>query len=269
MAVDRERLAEYTDELLTLVEQARPEAAYRLLRSKLLDLLASGTIERADLAELEAVLREILGPVYGRIVRDVEAYYADLVELTNAYYRDLGLELRRDHTRIRAIEQTIGAEIGRYQEQTVHEVARRLRVALVERESPAEARRRLVGISKKVDAHSETLAQSQLLRYARVLKYEKALQAEVTFFEYVGLVTSGTRPFCRAMVGQTCALDTVLLLRNANREPVIENCGGWNCKHLWEPDPFATEQSAGRFVRVRSGSRHLVAFTQRPGLLVS
>jgi hypothetical protein len=269
VAVDRERLAEYTDELLALVEEARPEAAYRLLRSKLLDLLASGTIERTDLAELARVLRGILGPVYARIVRDVEQAYEDIVELTNEYYRDLGLDLRRDHTRIRAIERTLAAEIGRYKEDTVQEVARRLRIALVERESPEEAARRLIGVSKKVNAYAETLAQSQLMRYARVLKVEKALQAEVQYFEYVGLVTTGTRPFCRSMVGQICSLDTILLLRNANREPVIENCGGWRCVHLWEPDLFATEQSEGRFVRVRSGSRELVAFTQRPGLLVS
>lgn len=30
-------------------------------------------------------------------------------------------------------------------------------------------------------------------------------------------------------------------MRNGNLEPVIENCGGWNCIREWEPDPTASE----------------------------
>lgn len=265
MAVDRQRVEEYSAELDAYLAGLRTDQAARALRAKLLDLLASGQIERTSLGELAREVGRALGPAMEGVVREVERLYDDLVALTNERYADLGLDLRRDATRIRALEATTRAEIGRYAEDTRREVARRVQRALAEGRTVAELERALRGITRKVDEHARVLAESQALRYARVLRYEKALQAEVTHFEYVGLVTSGTRPFCRAMAGVTAELATIGLLRNAVREPVVENCGGWRCKHLWEPDPFAERQTEGRFYTRKSGSRDLVVFTTPAG----
>lgn len=47
----------------------------------------------------------------------------------------------------------------------------------------------------------------------------------------------------------------IFRLKNGNLEPVIENCGGWNCIHEWEPDPTATiaDTVKGKTITLRSG----------------
>lgn len=257
MAVDAQRLARYRRELVALIDGLSILSSERLIREKLLRFVAR---ERPDRAALEQAIRELLGPQWVRLAQAVEEEYSFLMDLVNQEYDDLGLDLERDFEEIRALELTTRAEIGRYEEEATQLVARRTWEGILAGDSTRELGERLRGVSEKVDRYADTLGKSQLWRYQRTLKVNKAALADVQYFEYVGLVTKGTRPFCRAMVGQTVHVDTIGRLRNANREPVLYNCGGWNCKHEWEPDPFATEQSEGRLIEVPSGRRTLVAF---------
>ncbi|MEO1478760.1 MAG: hypothetical protein AAFV01_09300, partial [Bacteroidota bacterium] len=216
--------------------------------------------EARERAALEQAIRELIGPQWVRLAQAVEEEYSFLVDLVNQEYADLGLDLERDFEEIRALELTTRAEIGRYEEEATQLVARRTWEGILAGDSTRELGERLRGVSEKVDRYADTLGKSQLWRYQQTLVMEKARVADVVYFEYYGIVSKGTRPFCRAMVGQTCHIDTIAQLRNANREPVQSCCGGWNCRHSWIPDPFATEQSDGRLIEVPSGRRTLVAF---------
>ena len=266
MAVDRARLNEYLEELGRYLDAVDPRSARRALRGALLDLLASDAVDVGAPGELEAAVRRLLGPEYARLVDDVKAQYDALVALQNELYADLGLTLTRDALRIRAVEEAVAAEIGAYAEDTVREVARRVRKGIVEGDDVRALAKRLGGLTRKVDAHRETLAKSQLVRYARTLKVEQAAQAGVEYFEYAGFVLPGTRPFCAAHVGRVVHVDNVSRMRNGNREPVLTNCGGWNCRHVWEPDPFATAQSPGlRYVEFGEGNARVRGYTDEAG----
>jgi hypothetical protein len=53
----------------------------------------------------------------------------------------------------------------------------------------------------------------------------------------VGLRRDSIRPFCSEHLNQTYHIDEINEMNNGNRNPVLENCGGWNCIHEWEPVP--------------------------------
>ena len=266
MAVDRRRLNEYLRELAAYLDAVDPRTARRALRGALLDLLARDEIDVGAPGELEAAVRRLLGPEYAALVADVEARYDDLVELQNALYSDLGVTLRRDALQIRALEQAASAEIGGYAEDAVREVARRVRVAVLDGDDYRQLARRLSGISDRVDRHRVTLAKTSLADYSRSLKVTQAEQAGIALFEYAGFLTAGTRPFCAGHLGRIIHIDNVQRMRNGNREPVIQHCGGWNCRHVWEPDPFATGQTPGlRYVEFGEGRATVRGYTDEAG----
>lgn len=269
MAIDKDRLKRYLRELSGYLDAVRIQTARRALQGKLIDLLASGSIDPGRPGELEAAVRELLGPEYAQVVRGVEARYQDLVELQNLLYDDLGVDVRRNALRVRAIEETVRLEIGAYGDDAAREVSRRVRRAILEGDNTERLKRRLEGISDRVDANRDTLAKSQLMRYSRTLKVQQAAIAQVQYFEYAGIVQPTTRPFCRAHVGRTLHHDNVLRMRNGNREPVETNCGGWNCQHLLEPDPFAKGQSPGlRFVENGEGNARVRGYTDEAGAAI-
>ena len=272
MAIDQARLTRFLDELRDYLDAVNPQTSRRAVRGRLLDLLARGQIDLGATGELEAAVRDLLGPEYAALAADVEAQYSDLVEMQNRIYDDLGIDVRRDSLRVRAVEEAVRAEIGMYGDDATREVARRVRRAIDEGDDVRALERRLGGISDRVDAHRRTLARSQIVRYSRVLKMEQAMQAGVQFFEYAGVATPTTRPFCLGHLGRTVHHDNILRMRNGNREPVESNCGGWSCQHVWEPDPFATGQSGPggadvpmRFVEFGEGRANVRGYTDEAG----
>lgn len=242
MAIDRPRYDRWRDDLAAIVDRLPATELAATIKAKVIDLVRrEAARDDLSLREIRQLVDQLLGDDlagYGRAIVDT---YERIVELTNEHYDDLGLDVARDFDRIRAVEAANSIDIGKYSSATKDRVAREVRAALATGETVEELIERIRPIDQKTEFYARTLGQTLIKRHGRALKNEKARRAEVDTFEYVGVVRPTTREFCRRHAGRTYALDTILGLSNGNLEPVIENCGGWNCVHDWEPDPFATE----------------------------
>lgn len=99
-------------------------------------------------------------------------------------------------------------------------------------------RRRL---EEKTDAFGEqfaTVAQTQIAAYNNLLTFKIAEESGIETFLYSGPLNPTTRPFCRAHVGKIFTKEQILKMDNGQGLPVMETCGGYNCRHQW----VATEQ---------------------------
>lgn len=78
---------------------------------------------------------------------------------------------------------------------------------------------------------SYTLANTALSQYDNNIHVEFALQAGIKNFKYDGLISPGTREFCRLRVGQIFTLDELKSMDNKQGLPVETSLGGYNCQH--------------------------------------
>jgi len=64
------------------------------------------------------------------------------------------------------------------------------------------------------------------------LIYRK-IEARGKKLTYVYVGPEGKRPFCTSLVGRTFSLDEVVAMDNGQVPGVLENAGGYSCKHWW------------------------------------
>ena len=210
MAINRSRYDAFREDLAALVERLPADELARTIRAKLIDYIRRQEPTAADLVRLEEIFDELLGEDFSGDVGAVEA--------ANAF------------------------DLGKYRQATVASIADKVRRSIILQEDVEELIERIRPINQKTEFYARAIGQTIIKRYGRALKNEKARLAEVERFQYVGAIRRTSREFCRTHAGKTYALTTILQLKNRNLEPVIENCGGWNCVHDWEPDPFATAE---------------------------
>lgn len=257
MAIDRARLRQYLREVQALQDRVSDPVFMDIVREKLLDMISRGEL---DTEELEFILREVdrfFSPDFSKFHLEVKDTYNDTLEVVNDLYDDLGEDISREFSMVREVEKTNDLQIGEYQEKTKEAIARTVRDGIKEDKSVKELERDLRELGGKAEDYAETLAGTHIKRYGRVSKRNKSLQAEVEIYEYAGVLRDTTRPFCRACLHKLFRLDDILNMENGNLEPVIENCGGWNCIHDWEPDPTASEADAvsGKLYTVPGGAK--------------
>ncbi len=220
----------------------------RIVQAKLIDWISKNQPSADDMLRIRRIVRQLLGDELDPWVQKVFKKYEDILEAVNRHYSDLGVDVTRDFPTIRAIEEVNALSIGEYEDAVAEAIAQAVRESIMQGESVRELEDRIKELGDRAEVYARTLAQTQLHSVARVAKHEKAAIAEVQYFEYVGIIRMTTRPFCAAHVGRTMHLDTIHLLRNGNKSPVLAHCGGWNCIHDLEPDPFATAESDGELV---------------------
>lgn len=257
MAVDRERYKEYKGEVDALRKDLSLDDNFDAVESKLLDYLAKNDVDPEDTLRIRTVSRQLLDDELEPFVDRIFSRYEDLIDVVNTLYDDLGVDVTRDLQRVRAIEHITSHELGEYKESTVQQITRSLRKGLFEGDRTEELIKRIMPASKKARLYGRTIAQTHIKAYGRAMKAEKARIAEVEYYEYVGVVRPVTRPFCRWLVGTTHHVHDIRKMSNGNRDPVLTYCGGWNCVHDWEPDPFAKASSDGEFVTIEEGSSTL------------
>lgn len=243
MPSDKGRYKEFQQEMTTLTRGLSADEQLAVVRAKLLDYLAKNDVKVEDLPRVETIARNLLTDELAPFVDRVLRRYADVLRAVNEVYVDLGVDITRDFGKIYAIEQANARQFGEYEDSVVEEIKRNVRESIVTKERVTELETRLKTLQGKAAFYARTIAQTQMRVIARVAKGEKARIAEVVFFEYVGTVRQTTRPYCLKLIGKTFHIDTIRAMRNGNKEPVFDNCGGWNCIHDWEPDPFATEET--------------------------
>ena len=100
---------------------------------------------------------------------------------------------------------------------------------------------------KKIELHlpgkGEVIYATVVKAYNRHRKFQQALIADVNYFDYVGFERKDSRPFClnllkQAQKGKRWHITEILQMYNGSNLSVNIFCGGENCRHDWEPDPF-------------------------------
>lgn len=246
MAINEDRYERFALDVQHLSRSLNPAETYARARAKLLDLFARSGLDAAEAIRIRplinATLSEDLNPLVERIIQS----YRDTLDIVNIHYNDLGVDLTRDFDLIRAIEETNIAELGTYKQRTIDDIERAFREVATDTGRVRDLEEKLKGVGGKAATFARVIANTQIKTVARVAKAEKARIAEVHFYQYVGIIRETTRPFCEALVGHSFDINTIRAMDNGNRNPVLYYCGGWNCIHDWEPDPFATSGDDAR-----------------------
>lgn len=258
MPADLNRYSEFTSELEELQKGLSSASYLRSIRAKVMDFLSRTDITRETSQDVRVMVRDLFDDFMTPWVNKFFDRYQDVLGAVNKHYADLGDDISRDFARIYATERAAAQQLGDYEDSVSRDMATAVRKAYEEKWSIEQLSQRIGALSEKAAFNADTIANTQLKYVSRVAKNEKAAIAEVFFFEYVGGVRGVTRAFCRVLHGTTHHLDTIVQLKNGNKEPVIDNCGGWNCIHDFEPDPFAEKADNDELVTITEGIRTIV-----------
>lgn len=80
-----------------------------------------------------------------------------------------------------------------------------------------------------------TEARTRISSYGRKLTAIAAEEAGLNHYLYLGPQDGITRSFCKEIVGKVYTETQVGAMRNYQREPVLTQGGGYNCRHSWSP----------------------------------
>ncbi|MBP8975093.1 MAG: hypothetical protein KBG83_00095 [Bacteroidetes bacterium] len=106
--------------------------------------------------------------------------------------------------------------------------------------------KRLEEQSESLHEQLATLANTQVAAYNNLLTFKQAEESGTEQFLYSGPLSPSTRPFCRAHVGRIFTKEQILKMDNGQGLPVLETCGGYNCRHSWVAVPNTmSEKDAG------------------------
>jgi len=265
MPIDKERYETYKSEMEEHIQSLSAGERVEAVRAKMLDWLARNSdISPGDKLTIERKLRQYFGdafegqdPDFEALTEELTTRYEETVETVNRLYDDVGEDISRHMRQVRAIEQANDQALGDYKQKTIRQMRSEIATGLADGEDVDELRDRLDGISSKASFYADTIAKTSLKAHGRSVKAEKARLGNVPVFEYVGIIRSTTRPFCRELVGTTHHIDDIRQMQNDNREPVLIHCGGWNCIHDWEPDPFSDAEATAEMTTVEAGTQNL------------
>ncbi len=224
-------------------------------KEKLLDLLARKKIDSDDIEFIRKQVEQLFKPEFEGFSADVQQTYKDVMDVVNTLYDDIGPDVSPAFDKVRAVMQTNQLQLQHYQQSTIDGIARVVQQGIIEGISYKELATNISKVGGQASAYADTLAKTQVKRFGRISKYNKSLIADVQYYEYAGILHETIRPFCYACLRKIFRIDKILRMKNGNLEPVIINCGGWNCIHDWEPDPTATAEDAvhGKFYNAPHG----------------
>jgi len=220
-----------------------------VIMAKILDWIARNNLQK-DITkrELQKALEPFWKPQWRSFTAKTTGAMEDIITALNIYYRDMGPEVNRQAAKIQSMEKAANARFGRYSEVAQKQIVKVVREAALKDYDIHQIRRELHGLDEKLNFYADTLAKTTVKALSRGSKNEKARLGEVFWFEYVGIKRDTTRPFCLAMIGQTRHVDIIRQMRNGQIETVLQFCGGYNCHHDWEPDPFYKPTGKERIV---------------------
>lgn len=238
---DLVRFEEYMNEMAGIQARVGDPVFIRRFELQLFELLSSGQIRDDEVGLILQELESLFTVEFSTYEQAIKSEYDTILSMVNDKYDDLGDDISREFDTVRRIEVTNDLQLGAYKEDTITSIKEKVDKGIRSDKSMTEVQDDIAKINSRSAFYAETLARTSLMRYGRVSKYEKALLADVNIFAYLGILRDTTRPFCRALLNGRYKLEDIQQFRNGNLEPVIHNCGGWNCIHDWEPDPTATE----------------------------
>lgn len=241
------RADDFRAEMQRLEDSLDWQQYWDVIKNRIIDALARGTFAPEDREDFKRQIRELTGEQFRGWMDDIYDTFQESLYVVNNLYQDMGVNITRDMTDIRAIEQTNATRIGKFEDATIRRIADTLRPALLKGMEWQDVADELKKIDSKTQFYGDTLARTLVKGYGRYAKRIKADMAGIKYYEYVGPNRANTRPFCFALNGHHCSAGEIRLSKNGHGIPVKGYCGGYNCHHEWEPDPFFTdEDAAGR-----------------------
>lgn len=241
MAIDKQRYNKFVKAMTDLQSQLSFKEFYKTFRVKLESVILQDYDVLRDMnkTQLKRIIGNEFNPQYAKFVTSTFSSFNNVVDMVNDYYSDLGADIQRDFSKVKAIESLTAKRLGAYNEIAVNDITTAVRKGLFNDEKWTGIARHLRrSKDNKVQFYANTIAKTSQKAYSRTVKLEKARIAEILFYEYIGIIRSNTRPFCLAMIGQTHHIDIINRLLNGQLQPVIQYCGGFRCHHDLEPDPF-------------------------------
>jgi hypothetical protein len=240
--VDNKRYLEFKKEIEELRKSLSASDFIHVIDTKLVDYLARNT--DADLFDLRLLVDSIFPPTFKEFATEIFSKYDILVTKVNDIYGDIGTDVSREMSSIRALESINKSYLGKFSQKETEYIAKQLEKGISTNMTRAEIATNVSKISDTVSFYSDTIAQTQIKGYARNLKLEKAVLGEVDYMRYVdSTLRSNSHEFCiqevaRANRGISVHVSEIRGMSNGTSLPVITYCGGWRCLHDWEPDPF-------------------------------
>ncbi len=245
----KERLKKYRREIEQIEKDLKFGQHYKVIESKLLDLYGQLDPDASN-TEIRNKVMRIFDPKFSEFLNDVDSKYDEIVKIVNDLYKDLGVDIQRDMKKVKAIEQANLLDIGRYSNAAKRKLVKATREGLIKKlphKELAKLYKKKMGKELKEEGfefHAETWARTQAKGYGQSLKMQKANIAEVFWYDYVGIFRPAvTRAKCKE-----CLMKKHLHINFINeqdgetwpgqKKPFSIYCGGWNCVHHLEPNPF-------------------------------
>lgn len=102
--------------------------------------------------------------------------------------------------------------------------------------SKEEIAKQVEQIARTSISRARTIADTSIagLQRATAIQAAAELPGDVVF-RYSGPNDKLTRPFCKRLVGRTFSPDEIRRLDNGQNLPSDLFCGGYNCRHSWQP----------------------------------
>ena len=171
-------------------------------------------------------------------------YQSKIYPLTQEIGKEISKNFIDEHkSKINIIDkQTLTGIIQKYEkklsdreEEIFRTVRRAIAKATEEKKSWQEVARRMLGKIKLEDRHINTeinTTEAALNNLSRFKQFESS-KSEDLFLRYSGPIS--TRPFCESHVNRVYSLEQVKGMTNDFNEPAYVYCGGYNCRHRWDP----------------------------------
>lgn len=239
MSVNQKRAKEFQQTIRDLQESLSFEEYNKVIQAKIIDFITrSGDFRDMTKQDLRRLIGNFFHPEYMKYNMQTESKILEGIDIVNALYDDIGPQVEQNWQTLLATEEVVRAKIGQYEKKAIEHYTYIMRKAARDALPVDEVAKRIADAGGKVEFYADTLARTGVKGIARTAKAEKARLGEVFWQQYVGIIRPETRPFCEAMKGQTRHVNTIRQMRNGQIEPVLHYCGGFNCHHDWEPDPF-------------------------------
>lgn len=279
--MNRERLERVAREIERMQDDLHFADLYATFKSKLLDQIARGQMDDLTMQEYQRMVRRFFRPEYWQYLSNVFSDYVTLVDIINAEYNDMGWELNRSMDKVVSMERILNSRFGNYEDASVRFISKTIKEGIRDGLNHVEIGEKMSkSADRKVNFYADTLSRTAVKGYNRGLVKIKAEIADVRWFQYVGILRPGTRPFCCACLNQYFKSGEVRLMLNGHVSPVSQYAGGWNCHHDLEPDPDYTDadgddrgfsaiekREGGKIVRFFGTSEMSRAYDERKKML--
>jgi len=240
MNINKTRANNFRQNIQDLQGELGFRVYYDAVEKKLIDLIVKGELQGESLMDFRKQIGHVFHPDFIKYVDRIWRTYDNIINIANDLYSDISDNVHRDLPQIQALEKINASQLGAYEKNTVKDIAKKIRNGILDGLKSPEIAKDLAKLGDKVEFYANTLATTQVSAYGRETKHVKAQLGEVFYYQYIG-ITKTVRPFCVDHLNQTYHIKEIVKMKNGQIEPVIRYCGGYNCHHDWEPDPFYSE----------------------------